>query len=154
VWPAIALFQRISRLAAVFLIEILAIRRVAGVVRNFVCISRTCCPDLRYRGLGDFMVVLYYCHMAKLTFSLDDETVRTLRRVAELKRKPQSLVVREAIVEYAAREDTLADDERARRLNVLRDLQSQPPTRPQKDVEREISDLRRDRKTGWTRASD
>lgn len=92
--------------------------------------------------------------MAKLTFSLDDGTVRTLRRVAELKRKPQSLVVREAIVEYAAREDTLPDEERARRLDVLRELQSQPPTRPQKDVEREVTGLRRARKTGWTRHSD
>jgi Arc/MetJ-type ribon-helix-helix transcriptional regulator len=92
--------------------------------------------------------------MAKLTFSLDDETVRTLRRVAELKRKSQSLVIREAIVEYAAREDTLPDDERSRRLDVLRELQSQPPTRPQKDVEREIAGLRRARKTGWLRPSD
>jgi hypothetical protein len=92
--------------------------------------------------------------MAKLTFSLDDETVRTLRRVAELKRKPQSLVVREAIVEYAAREDTLPDDERARRLDVLRDLQSQAPTRPQRNVEREITGLRRARKAGWARPSD
>jgi len=92
--------------------------------------------------------------MAKLTFSLDDDTVRTLRRVAELKRKPQSLVVREAIVEYAAREDTLPDDERARRLDVLRELQSQPPTRPQRVVESEIAALRRARKTGWARPSD
>ena len=38
--------------------------------------------------------------MAKLTFSLDDETVRTLRMIAERKRKPQSVVVREAIVDW------------------------------------------------------
>ena len=39
--------------------------------------------------------------MAKVTFSLDDETVRLLRRAAERSRKPHSLVVREAIAQYA-----------------------------------------------------
>jgi len=92
--------------------------------------------------------------MAKLTFSLDEETVRTLRRVAEQKRKPQSLVVREAIVEYAAREDRLSDAERTRRLDVLRELKPHPPTRPQQEVDRELRDLHRSRKIGWTRASD
>jgi predicted transcriptional regulator len=92
--------------------------------------------------------------MAKLTFSLDDDTVRTLRRVAEQKRKAQSLVVREAIVEYAAREDKLPATERVRRLEVLRDLKSRPPTRSPKDVDRELTSLRRSRKTGWARPSD
>lgn len=92
--------------------------------------------------------------MAKLTFSLDEDTVRTLRRVAEQKRKPQSLVVREAIVEYAAREDRLSDAERTRRLEVLRALASQPPTRAQSVVDRELRGVRRDRKAGWARRSD
>ena len=43
--------------------------------------------------------------MPKVTFSLDDEAVRLLRRVAERSRKPQSLVVREAIAQYAARDE-------------------------------------------------
>jgi len=92
--------------------------------------------------------------MAKLTFSLDDDTVRTLRRVAEQKRKPQSLVIREAIVEYAAREDKLPDTERTRRLEVLRELKSQPPTRSPKEVDREITSLRQARKIAWARPSD
>ena len=49
--------------------------------------------------------------MPKVTFSLDDDTVTLLRRVAERKHKAQSLVVREAIVEYAGREDKLSDAE-------------------------------------------
>ena len=65
----------------------------------------------------------------KLTFSLDEETVRTLRRVSEQKRKAQSLIVREAIAEYGAREDRLPEDERTRRLEVLRELESQHSTR-------------------------
>ena len=92
--------------------------------------------------------------MAKLTFSLDDETVRTLRRVAERTRKAQSLVVREAIVEYAAREETLPDAERQRRLSVLQALSAQRPTRPAAAVDRELRDVRRTRRTGWARRSD
>ena len=92
--------------------------------------------------------------MAKLTFSLDDETVRTLRLVAERRRKPQSLVVREAISEYAAREDRLSGAEQARRLEVLRDLASKPPTRPTEEVDAELTDARLARTSGWARPSD
>ena len=92
--------------------------------------------------------------MPKLTFSLDDETVRLLRRVSEQQRKAQSLVVREAIAEYGAREDRLPDEERERRLTVIRELTSQPPTRSSGEVDRELHDLRRTRRTGWTRPSD
>jgi hypothetical protein len=92
--------------------------------------------------------------MAKLTFSLDDETVRTLKRLAERTRKPQSLLVREALVEYAAKEETLSDGERRRRLDVLRSLGQQPPTKAAPAVERELRDIRRSRRTGWARPSD
>lgn len=92
--------------------------------------------------------------MAKLTFSLDDETVRTLRRLAERTRKAQSLVVREAIVEYAAREETLSDGERQRRLDVLRELSAQRPTRQAAAVDQELRDVRRARRTGWVRPTD
>jgi hypothetical protein len=92
--------------------------------------------------------------MPKLTFSLDEETVRILRRVSEQKRKAQSLVVREAIAEYGAREDKLPEDERKRRLAVIRDLTGQLPTRARAEVDRELSDLRRTRRIGWARPSD
>ena len=92
--------------------------------------------------------------MAKMTFSLDDETVRTLRMIAERKQKPQSVVVREAIVEYAAKDEKLSDPERTRKLQLIRNLRSQAPTRDQADVDRELDDLRRSRKTGWARRSD
>lgn len=92
--------------------------------------------------------------MPKLTFSLDDATVTLLRRVAERKHKAQSLVVREAIVEYAAREDKLSDAERARRLDVLHELAEAPPTRPSDAVDKELRDIRRARGTGWARTTD
>jgi hypothetical protein len=92
--------------------------------------------------------------MPKLTFSLDEGTVRLLRRVAEQKRKAQSLIVREAIAEYGAREERLPDEERERRLAVLRELAAQPSTRTRTAVVRELADLKRTRRTGWSRPSD
>lgn len=92
--------------------------------------------------------------MVKVTFTLDEETVRTLRKVAERTRKPQSLVVREAVAHYATREDKLTDEEREHKLRILRELGSQLPTRPQSEVDRELRELRRSRRTGWVRPWD
>jgi predicted transcriptional regulator len=92
--------------------------------------------------------------MPKMTFSLDDETVRTLRSMAERKRKPQSVVVREAIVEYAAKDEKLSEAERTRKLQVIDRLKSQPLTRDEGSVEKELAELRRSRTVGWARRSD
>jgi predicted transcriptional regulator len=87
--------------------------------------------------------------MAKLTFSLDDATVRTLRKTAERLRKPQSLVVREAIAHYAVQEDKLTDDERDRMLRVIDKIRKLPPSRPRHEVEKELREIRRSRRAGW-----
>ena len=89
--------------------------------------------------------------MAKVTFSLDDEVVRLLRRTAERARKPQSLIVREAITQYAAREEKLSDAERDRLLAVLQDIKAHPATRAAADVDAELRAVRRARRTGWSR---
>ena len=92
--------------------------------------------------------------MAKLTFSLDEATVRTLRQLSARTSKAQSLIVREAIVEYAAREERLPDGERTRRLEILHELAAQPPSRSGAAVDRELQSLRGERRAGWTRRSD
>lgn len=89
--------------------------------------------------------------MPKLTFSLDDATVHTLRQVAERSRKPQSLIVREAIAQYADREEVLSRDERTRLLGVLRGIRQRPATRPASSVRDELQAIRRSRRTGWSR---
>lgn len=89
--------------------------------------------------------------MPKLTFSLDDETVATLRAAAARSRKPQSLIVREAIAGYAAREERLDDAERERLLGVLRRMKKRPASRTQADVDRELREIRQARRTGWNR---
>jgi hypothetical protein len=91
---------------------------------------------------------------SKVTYTLDDDTVVRIRKLAERTRKPQSQIVREAIAHYASREQTLTDDERERKLALLREMASRLPTRPREDVDRELTELRKSRRTGWRRRSD
>ena len=87
--------------------------------------------------------------MAKLTFSLDEATVEKLRKTAVRLRKPQSMVVREAIARYAAEEDKLSDEERERILKAIDRIMQLPPSGSHEDAEREIREIRRSRRTGW-----
>jgi len=92
--------------------------------------------------------------MAKMTFTLDDGTARTIREMADRTKKPQSLVVREAVARYAAEGRKLSDEERERRLAILSELMARAPTRPQAEVDAELRAIRRSRRTGWHRPSD
>jgi O6-methylguanine-DNA--protein-cysteine methyltransferase len=92
--------------------------------------------------------------VTKVTFTLDDDTVATIREIAERRRKPQSLIVREAVAAYAAQEEKLDDGERTRRLRVLDDLAAEPQTRRQADVDQELRQIRVGRRVGWRRPSD
>lgn len=89
--------------------------------------------------------------MVKVTFTLDDETVRTLRKIADRTGRAQSLVVREAIAEYAAGGERLGDDERARLLKAYDELAPALPGRPAHEVSRELTDIRRARRLGGRR---
>jgi len=64
---------------------------------------------------------------------------------------PQSLIVREAIAQYAAREQMLSDDERQRLLRVLQQIKRRPAGRSEAAVDRELNEIRHTRRTGWTR---
>ena len=92
--------------------------------------------------------------MVKVTFTLDEETVRRLRKIADRTKKPQSLVVREAVAHYAARDEKMSDEERDRMLRVLDEMMKQPPTRSAEDVNRELREIRVSRRRGWRRPSD
>ena len=89
--------------------------------------------------------------MARVTFSLDEETVGALRRTASRLRMPQSQVVREAIADYASRADRLDAHEQARLLGVLERLRTTPPTRPAAAVEAELRAVRAGRRAGGRR---
>ena len=84
--------------------------------------------------------------MVKVTYSLDDATVRRIRRTAERLGRPQSQVVREAVAEYDARTDRLSEAERLRMLDVLDRLRGEPVTRSQASVDAELQAVRLSRR--------
>ena len=89
--------------------------------------------------------------MAKFTFSFDDETGRLLRATAERLRKPQSMVVREAIAEYGARSGRLTEAERRRMLAAVDTMMKRPSTKTSADVAQELREVRRARRHGGRR---
>ena len=89
--------------------------------------------------------------MVKLTFSVDETTAQTLKKTAERLRKPQSMVVREAVAEYAARAGRLTEAERRQMLAAVDKMMTQAPTRPQTEVARELRSVRRARREAGRR---
>lgn len=91
--------------------------------------------------------------MVKVTYSLDDATVRRIRRAAERLGKPQSHVVREAVADYDARTDRLSESERLRMLEVLDRWRKEQVPRSRESVEAELREIRLSRREGWERRS-
>ena len=80
--------------------------------------------------------------MVKMTFTFDDETVRTLRRAAARLAKPQSAVVREAIRDYAQRVGQLSEAERRRLLEIFDTMLPKIPSRPASATDAELREIR------------
>lgn len=91
--------------------------------------------------------------MVKATFSLDDETMRQIRRAAERLGKPQSQIVRDAIADFAARADRLSERERLHLLDVLAKVKAEKPTRSARSVTKEIEAVRAARRQGGRRSA-
>jgi predicted transcriptional regulator len=92
--------------------------------------------------------------MVKVTFTLDEATVDRLNRAAARHQIPKSQVVRDAIADYHAKGDRMSEAERLRKVQFLKEYMAQPPTRTQTEVDRELREIRRSRRTGWQRPSD
>jgi Ribbon-helix-helix protein, copG family len=88
----------------------------------------------------------------KVTFTLDDATVRRLNEAAERLAKPKSEVVREAIDDYHARIGRLSERERIRMLKIFDEVVPRIPPRPAREVQRELQELRRARRSGGRRS--
>jgi hypothetical protein len=84
----------------------------------------------------------------KVTFTLDDETIRRLQSASERVRKPKSEIVREAVADYHDRIGRMSEAERQRFLSVIRDLVPSIPRRPLREVEEEIEAIRSARRAG------
>ena len=86
-----------------------------------------------------------------MTFTFDEATVEALRRTSARLKKPNSVVVREAIQDYAGRADRLSDPERRHMLRVLDRIAARPRTGTAADVDAELKRVRTDRKSGGRR---
>ena len=91
--------------------------------------------------------------MVKVTYSLDDATVRRIRRTAERLGKPQSHVVREAVAAYDARTDRLSEAERLRMLDVLDRWRKEHVPRSRESIEAELREIRLSRRESSLRRS-
>jgi hypothetical protein len=89
--------------------------------------------------------------MVKMTFTFDEETVRRLRQAAARLARPQSVVVREAVREYADRIGTLSEQERRHLLKLFDSLIPAIPPRPATQVRAEIAEVRAARRRGGRR---
>ena len=89
--------------------------------------------------------------MVKVTFTFDTQTVETLRRTASRLKKPQSVVVREAIQDYAIRTGRLSEEERRHMLKVFDRMVARIPARRQAEADAEIAEIRAARRRGGRR---
>lgn len=87
----------------------------------------------------------------KVTFTLDADTVKRLRLASEHLSKPKSQVIREAVQEYYERIGRLSEAEKLRMLRVLDEMLARAPSRPAEEVDRELPEIRRARRSGGRR---
>lgn len=84
----------------------------------------------------------------KVTYSVDDETVERIDRLARRLGLSRSRVVREAVAEYAARVGRLTAAERDRLLQVMDEVMQGSVTGSAAAVDREIAAIRAARRAG------
>lgn len=88
----------------------------------------------------------------KVTFTLDERTLRCLEQTADRLGRPKSMVVREAVQDYADRVDRLSEAERRALLRAFDELVPRIPRRPASAVDAELKQLRKARRGGGRRS--
>jgi len=91
--------------------------------------------------------------MVKVTFSLDDESVAYLERMADRLDMPKSQVVREALRAYGEQMARLSEEERIRLLGIFDAVVPPIPDRPRHEVDAEVAAVRHARRAGGRRTS-
>ena len=84
----------------------------------------------------------------KMTFTLDQDTVRLIDDGATRLAEPKSQFIREAVADYHSRIGRLSESERQRMLKVFDTVVPLIPARPQREVEDELREIRRARRAG------
>jgi predicted DNA-binding protein len=87
--------------------------------------------------------------MVKMTFTIDEDTAETLRRISKRVHRPQSQVLREAIRHYEPHAGQLSMEERKKRLELFDQVIARIPKRPASDVDAELREIRSSRRQGW-----
>jgi predicted transcriptional regulator len=89
--------------------------------------------------------------MVKMTFTIDEATAETLRRISKRVNQPQSAVLREAIRHYEPHAGQLSIEERKKRVELFDQVLARIPKRPASEVDDELREIRRSRRQGWRR---
>jgi hypothetical protein len=87
----------------------------------------------------------------KVTFTLDDVAVSRLQEAAARLALPKSEIIREAILEFYERMGRLSERERLGMLRAFDQFVPKIPARPARDVDRELAELHKARRTGGRR---
>lgn len=98
--------------------------------------------------MAPYAITTYIWDMKKVTFTLDENAIRTLERAAERMDMPKSQVVREALELYGEQLGRLTDEERERMLATFDRTMPSLPARPRAEVDRELAAVRSARRSG------
>jgi hypothetical protein len=84
----------------------------------------------------------------KVTFTLDEATVKRIEAASQRLALPKSQVVREAVQDYYERLGKMSEQERKRLLRIFDQVIPAIPARPPKEVRRELKTIRSARRLG------
>jgi hypothetical protein len=87
--------------------------------------------------------------MVKMTFTIDEDTADTLRRISKRVDRPQSQVLREAIRHYEPHAGQLSAQEREARVELFDRVIARIPKSPAAKVDAELRSIRSSRRQGW-----
>lgn len=89
----------------------------------------------------------------KVTFTLDQATVKQIESASQRLAKPKSQVVREAVRDYYERIGKISEQERKRMLRIFDEVIPRIPARPLEEIQRELKEIRLSRRLGGRAAS-
>lgn len=89
----------------------------------------------------------------KVTFTLDDATVKRIEAASQRLALPKSQVVREAVQDYFERLGKMSEQERKRMLRIFDDVIPAIPARAPNELRRELNEIRLARQLGGRTAS-
>jgi len=84
----------------------------------------------------------------KMTFTLDEATVKRIEAASQRLALPKSQVVREAVHDYYERLGKMSEQERKRMLRIFDEVISTIPARPLNELRRELKNIRLARRLG------